>query len=96
MQMIIFCCINQFSLNHPIYMVDSCTGNQTLLTVVDSNDLGHTIVTYSHDKKISEVVLSGASEAYLDRFIDDIYTINNLMYNGRNEIKVSIIEGEEN
>ena len=94
MSMMIFCVIDEFIANCPIYMADKDLNKYTLLADVKGDDVGHTIVTLSKEKQISDVLLSGASEAYLERFVDDIYTINNLMYNGTHEIKVSIIKGE--
>ena len=92
MQITIYCLINEFELKHPIYIVGENVDEY--LESVSADDIGHTIAKYTYEKGIPNVTLGGASAHYLDRFVDDIYTVNALKYNANNEITVSIAENE--
>ena len=92
---VIYCLINEFELKQHICVMDKETGSKEFLESVDMDDIGHRVSTYTKEKGIHEVILMGNSEQFLDRFVDDIYTVNALMYNVTNPINVSIItEGE--
>lgn len=93
---VIYCLINEFELKQHICVMDKETGNKEFLESVEMDDIGHRVATYSKEKDIHEVVLMGHSATFLNRFVDDIYTVNALMYNANNPISISIItEGEE-
>lgn len=91
---VIICQINQFTLNHKIYCLDEDTQKQSLVSTVSCDDVGHTIATYARNNKIQKVALGGAPEEYLERFVDDIYTVNQLAYNADNPLTIYIIKGE--
>lgn len=89
---VILCIINQFALNQQIYLVDKETKENKLIAEVKSDDVGHTIVTYSHENNLDEVILTGANNDYLNKFADDVYTINEMMYQGQSQLNVFILE----
>ena len=88
----IACLINQFELEHFIYRLEG--DKMELIQVVDTDDVGHTIATYSNNNNIENVVLSGGSREFLERFADDIYTVNALAYHD-NPIKVFFTNDED-
>lgn len=92
--MIIFCDINKFELQQPVYAINTDTNECLLLETTDMDNLGHVISRISYEQKIPHIVLGGGNENFLHKFVDDIYTVNALMYNSNNPIKISIIEGE--
>lgn len=95
MQMTIFCLINEFEFKHPIYLMNLETNSSEYLGEVAADDIGHTIAKHSYERNIPDVVIGGSSRSYLERFVDDVYTVNALMYNNNNEIRVSIVDYEE-
>ena len=90
----IFCQINEFDELNTISVVDESTGKIEVISKVSDDNIGHTIVTYANNNQIERIVFGGASDAYLDRFVDDVYTINHLVY-GTNNIKVYKIGEQE-
>lgn len=85
----IFCNINAGQEKQNIYLVGE-DGSLRHLDAVAPDDVGHTVVRFALENKAEDVLLGGSSEAYLERFVDDIYTINTLMY-ANNNIKVHIL-----
>lgn len=85
----IFCNINASQEKQNIYLVGE-DGSLRHLDAVAPDDVGHTVVRFALENKAEDVLLGGSSEAYLERFVDDIYTINALMYTNNN-IKVHIL-----
>ena len=86
----IFCNIDEYAKTHSIYVIDNGQESKYLKSV-ECDDVGHTIVTYAKEYNTEEVLLGGASAEFLDRFVDDVYAINALMYANSRNIKVSIV-----
>lgn len=84
---VIFCQINEFDTLNTISVINEDTGDCAVVDKVSDDDVGHTIVTYANNNQIHRVVFGGASDTYLDRFVDDVYTIYHLMYSN-NDIEV--------
>ena len=63
--MIIFCDINKFELNQPIYLVDPNTNNYSLLQTAAMDDIGHVVSKLSYEQHVSEIILSGGNENFL-------------------------------
>ena len=92
---VIYCLINEFELKQHICLMDKETGSKEFLESVEMDDIGHRVSTYSKERDVHEIVLMGNSAEFLDRFVDDIYTVNALMYNITNPIHISIMTDEE-
>lgn len=84
---VIFCQINEFDTLNTISVLNEDTGDCTVVDKVSDDNVGHTIVTYANNNQINRVIFGGASDTYLDRFVDDVYTIHSLMYSN-NDIEV--------
>lgn len=92
---IIFCQINEFDTLNSISVINEDTGDIEVINKVTDDNVGHTVVTHAHNNDIKRIVFGGASDTYLDRFVDDVYTINQLVYGTHDNIEVYKI-GEQN
>lgn len=92
--LIIACIADQFTMNNMIELINTETGTIAPISEVFADDVGHTIATYAHEHNIYNIAFGGAPEAYLERFIDDVYVIYGLMYGTTDKFKFQILEGD--